>query len=290
MLIGLALIMNVGSVAAATSTGLTTQTKSVNGGALATNSSTKNLVSTTSTKTLTSQTSTKTTVSLNTYGLTYAQIKDGQYRAQKFYNLNLRLPNYVSFGTTKVPISSFQQILASKGLKIYTYTPHDIWYTVKNLVYDHQDTGYTCGPSSLKMELSAYGMNLNEMGLASYAGTNSNTGTTHSGLISAVSKVNTKYGTHFRAWDTTFTAVGWPGLYRYITHGTPVILHIKSFLSANSGHYVVLMGLNLKLRLAKLADPSYGYRIISFDALKSRMNWAVSTGRTSEPVLIVTKS
>lgn len=283
MLIGLALIMNVGSAAAATSTGLTTQTKSVNGGALATSSSTRNLVSTTST-------STKTTVSVNSYRLTYAQIKDGQYRAQKFYNLNLRLPNYVSFGTTKIPIASFQKILASKRLKIYTHTYPDVWYTVNNLVYDHQDTGYTCGPSSLKMELSAYGMDLNEMGLASYAGSNSNTGTTHSGLIAAVNKVNTQYGTHFKAWDTTFTALGWPGLYKYISHSNPVMLHIKSFLNANSGHYVVLMGLNLKLKLAKLADPSYGYRIISFDALKSRMNWAVSTGRTSEPVFIVTKS
>lgn len=289
MLIGLALIMNVGSVAAASSTGLNTQTKSVSGGALATSSSTKNLVSTTSTKTLASQTSTRTTVSVNSYGLTWAQIKDGQYRAQKFYNLNLRLPNYVSFGTKKIPIASFKQILASRGLKISTYTPHNVWYIVKNLVYDHQDTGYTCGPTSLKMELSAYGMNLNEMGLASFAGSNAVSGTSHQGLITAVNKVNTKYGTHFRAWDKSFTSLGWTGLYKYISHSNPVILHIKSFLNANSGHYVVLMGLNLKLRLAKLADPSYGYRIISFDALKSRMSWAVSTGRTTKPVLIVTK-
>lgn len=264
--------MNVSCASAVNSTGLSTQKKPVSYGSVATSSSTKHKVS------------------VYSYGLTLSQIKDGQYRAQRFYNLNLRLPNYVSYGTKKIPIATFKQILASRGLKICTYTPHNIWYTVNKLVYDHQDTGYTCGPTSLKMELSTYGMNLNEMALAAYAKSNSNTGTSHYGLISAVKRVNSIYGTHLRAWDTGFASLGWPGLFKYVSHSTPVILHIKSFLNANSGHYVVLMGVNLKLRLAKLADPSYGYRIISFDALKSRMSWTITTGRTTKPVLIVTKS
>jgi hypothetical protein len=51
-------------------------------------------------------------------GLTIAQIKDGLTRAQRFYNTNYRLPNYVSFGTKKVKIANFQKILATQGLKI----------------------------------------------------------------------------------------------------------------------------------------------------------------------------
>jgi hypothetical protein len=53
-------------------------------------------------------------------GLTLAQIKDGLSRAQKFYNANNRLPNYVSFGTRKIPITSFQKILTTQKLKIIT--------------------------------------------------------------------------------------------------------------------------------------------------------------------------
>ena len=50
--------------------------------------------------------------------LTLSQVRDGLSRAQKFYNTNYRLPNYVSFGSNKVPISDFQKIIASQGLKI----------------------------------------------------------------------------------------------------------------------------------------------------------------------------
>jgi len=54
--------------------------------------------------------------------LTLAQMKDGLKRSQAFYNTNYRLPNYVSFGTTKIPIATFQKIIATQGLKINTTT------------------------------------------------------------------------------------------------------------------------------------------------------------------------
>lgn len=57
-----------------------------------------------------------------TNGLTAAQIKDGYKRTQNFYNNNYRLPNYVSYGTKKIPIATFQKILATQNLKIKTYT------------------------------------------------------------------------------------------------------------------------------------------------------------------------
>lgn len=52
--------------------------------------------------------------------LTLSQIKDGYARAQKFYNSNYRLPNYISYGSKKIPIATFQKIMATQNLKIKT--------------------------------------------------------------------------------------------------------------------------------------------------------------------------
>jgi methionine-rich copper-binding protein CopC len=52
--------------------------------------------------------------------LTLAQMKDGLKRSQTFFNTNYRLPNYVNFGTTKIPIATFQKIIATQGLSINT--------------------------------------------------------------------------------------------------------------------------------------------------------------------------
>jgi hypothetical protein len=52
--------------------------------------------------------------------ITLAQMKDGQNRAQIFFNNNQRLPNYVSYGSTKIPIAEFQKIIGTQGLKINT--------------------------------------------------------------------------------------------------------------------------------------------------------------------------
>jgi len=53
-------------------------------------------------------------------GLTYTQLKDGLSRAQTFYNNNGRLPSYVTYGTRTISITTFQQNLATVGLKIST--------------------------------------------------------------------------------------------------------------------------------------------------------------------------
>jgi hypothetical protein len=52
--------------------------------------------------------------------ITLAQMKDGQKRTQTFFNNNQRLPNYVNYGSTKIPIAQFQKIIATQGLKINT--------------------------------------------------------------------------------------------------------------------------------------------------------------------------
>jgi hypothetical protein len=53
--------------------------------------------------------------------ITLAQMKDGLNRAQKFYDTNGRLPNYVSYGALKIPIAGFQEIIGFQGMKINGY-------------------------------------------------------------------------------------------------------------------------------------------------------------------------
>ena len=61
---------------------------------------------------------TTTTTKIN--GLTIAQIKDGISRAEAFYKKNGRLPNYLSFGSRNISITTFQKNVSTAGLKINT--------------------------------------------------------------------------------------------------------------------------------------------------------------------------
>jgi methionine-rich copper-binding protein CopC len=52
--------------------------------------------------------------------ITLAQMKDGKARADKFYAVNGRLPNYINFGSKKISIAEFQKLLATQNLKVNT--------------------------------------------------------------------------------------------------------------------------------------------------------------------------
>ena len=106
----LVLILNIGAVAAAS-------TAQASG---STNGTVKSTATTTTNNTLVS-------------GLTSAQIKDGYTRAQNFYNINHRLPNYVSYGTRKIMIADFQKILTTQGLKINLYYSRPVYITSDNI-------------------------------------------------------------------------------------------------------------------------------------------------------------
>ena len=53
-------------------------------------------------------------------GLNVAQLKDGISRVEAYYAANGKLPTYVSFGTRHIPIATFEQNIATQGLKITT--------------------------------------------------------------------------------------------------------------------------------------------------------------------------
>jgi hypothetical protein len=137
------------------------------------------------------------------------------------------------------------------------------------------------------MALSRYGYNVAEMTLASYAGSSPSSGTTHAGLIAAAKRVNSTMA----LGDKAFTAVGWSGIFNYIKANQPVIAHIESFINAGiSGHYVLIFGIDMKNKLVKLGDPSYGVRIVSFATMQSKMAWIVSTGRSNTPIMPLIKA
>lgn len=144
------------------------------------------------------------------------------------------------------------------------------WVTLNNISYSKQQTNYTCGPASLKMALSVYGINITESWAAGAAGT-ARTGTSHSGLFNAVSKVNSRFGTKLTAGHQSFKSTGWSRLEKYLKTGNPIIIHLKSWYGS-WGHFVVLAGINMDKKQVRLADPSGGWRTVSFSEMERRMS------------------
>jgi hypothetical protein len=93
------------------------------------------------------------TTSFTVSQLTLAQMKDGLKRTQAFYNTNYRLPNYVKYGNTKIPIATFQKIIATQGLKIKTTTTvkssnSDIESSVASIMRGASKYSYSHGAST----------------------------------------------------------------------------------------------------------------------------------------------
>jgi Pseudomurein-binding repeat len=98
-------------------------------------------------------------------GLSLIQINEGLPRVQSFYNTNHRLPNYVTYGTTQVPISQFKQIMVMNGSiinlnRLLAFKP--IYITSDNIINSTLDqtriTSLINGLNSLG--LKAYNMGL----------------------------------------------------------------------------------------------------------------------------------
>jgi hypothetical protein len=127
------------------------------------------LINSGSVKDLAGNSITSFSTSFKVSSLTLAQVKDGLSRTQKFYNTNYRLPNYVSFGSTKVPISDFQKIIASQGLKIKVVssgigkiTGRPVYITSDNINNKGTDNARI---NSIVNGLRALGINAHNMGL-----------------------------------------------------------------------------------------------------------------------------
>lgn len=198
-----------------------------------------------------------------------------------FYKTNSRLPNYVS-------------------VKPWPYTLG--WTKLSHYTYHHQTTDYTCGPSSLYMALSYYNFTkVSESWLAKAAKSNSNTGTSQSGMVTAINAVNAKYGTSFSMTKEKF--YGWNAIGNYLAKGIPVIVRVHSWLDTYGTHYVFITGINFETGKIRLADPSYngkgtfsiydkGVSVheVTISELQNRIQWMLDNGKATSPVMPLFKN
>lgn len=141
---------------------------------------------------------------------------------------------------------------------------------------DSQDWNYTCGPSSLKMALSVYGLNYSEATLKTLVGAKEKIGTSNEGIVNAVNNL----GKGLKAWNETFQS--WERLQGYLAKGYPVMLRIASYITPGGEHYVLLCGINLSTGQAELGDPSNGgFRLTTTSDLLERIR------KVSVPSVIV---
>jgi hypothetical protein len=125
---------------------------------------TSTTVTTTNTKAVTNTTTVKAAAkpAAEVDGLTLAQVKDGLSRAQSFTLANGRLPNYVTYGSKKIPIAQFEQILTTEGLKIVGNLNRPIYITSDNINNPTVDNGRI---NSIIAGLKALGLKAYNMGL-----------------------------------------------------------------------------------------------------------------------------
>jgi hypothetical protein len=128
------------------------------------------------------------------------------------------------------------------------------WARILPVAYDPQDTGYTCGPTSLSMVLVYHGVARSESQIASYLGVGSN-GVGRTELRDYVRDTVSGY------WSDIVT--GWAALEAEIAAGRPAVAHLRfnsadgdysgawpvpvgdsaASLSYDGGHFVVVVGL-----------------------------------------------
>lgn len=131
---------------------------------------------------------------------------------------------------------------------------------------DSQDKNYTCGPSSLKMALSVYGLNYSESTLITLTGAKKDIGTSIEGIVNTVNNL----GKGLKARNETFK--DWETLRNYLKRGFPVILRVASWLTPGGQHYVLLCGIQLEKGLVELGDPSNsGFRSTTLTDLRERI-------------------
>lgn len=145
------------------------------------------------------------------------------------------------------------------------------WVTVPSYKQDKQDTGYTCGPSSMQMALSELSITKSESELAKLMETTKQ-GTAHSGFFKAMKSIGLK------CWDKNFSEVGWSGLADALKDkDVAVIIHGNtqgwpSYWKNSYGHYVYPIAINLVSERIRIADPTKGVVEYSLSEFKRGMD------------------
>lgn len=216
--------------------------------------------------------------------LTKAQYEEAMERVIRYYMISGKLPDYVSIGNEKYNKAQYidgikrVQNFANKnqGKKpdmVWFYnsttngtstTTNNGWILTGTYKGDYQDTGYTCGPSSVQMVFSALGRVVYEAYIAKLAGTTT-AGTTHGGLASAVQKIDPS----IKITEYSYAGIGIKGIAEKLKKNCEFLIHLrtgtltkdaygKTLWINDYGHYVFLVGVNPTKGLFKIFDPTKG--------------------------------
>lgn len=212
----------------------------------------------------------------------YIRTKDGEEIPQCIFDdMILRYENFVKKYNRRPRVVS---ILSDK------------WIRTGFWKQDKQDTGYTCGPSSLQMALSALGCNVSEDVLAKAGGTGTS-GTGHEGMLRAVEYASKKCKMKITGRFQSFNGYGWSKVVDGIKAGAEYVIHLKPlpalkydykgslvWRSFTGGHYVYLVGVNMVDRLVLIADPTKSLRIFGMKQVENAI-----AGISKESLLILRK-
>lgn len=187
--------------------------------------------------------------------VTWEKWLDIRNRYWQFVNANKRAPGYIWI--VKPTVTEPE---TTKG-----------WILTGYFESDYQDTGYTCGPSSLEMVLSALGIEASESQLARLAGTTTE-GTSHAGLYAAASKISSSV----KHAEYSLSEIGWSGVTKKLQAGSEFIIHIMTGTLPNwegdYGHYIFLVGVNVDEGLVRVFDPTKGSYTYTFNQIQTAMN------------------
>ncbi len=207
--------------------------------------------------------------------VTLKRFKDMKQRWEEFIQKNKREPNcvYIRKITPNEPATNFD---------LYEV----VYYQVEK-----QDTGYTCGPSSLLMMLRELAQSAlpqySEAYVAKLAGTSTG-GTTHDGMINAAKKIAADLGWKLTAKRVNFSDTSWEQLGKWIADPkVGVVAHVMTaglpyWGNSDYGHYIFPIGLNITKKTITIADPSRrvpDLYIATFDQFARacrRVTWAPS--------------
>ncbi len=207
--------------------------------------------------------------------ITLQQFKNMKQRWEEFIKTNNREPNcvYIRKIDPNEPATNFD---------LYKV----VYYQVEK-----QDTGYTCGPSSLLMMLRELAQSAlpqySEAYVAKLAWTTT-AGTTHDGMINAAKKIAADLGWKLTAKRVNFSDTSWEQLGKWIADPkVGVVVHIMTaglpyWGNSDYGHYIFPIGLNLKKKTITIADPArrvpdvYTATFDQFARACRRVTWAPS--------------
>ncbi len=235
--------------------------------------------------------------------------KDMKTRYEAFIEKNNREPRWVATPTgERVNLSTFKDMLdrytefldqngrEPKVIYMKGTKPSTGWITTGYYKQDKQDTGYTCGPSSLQMALSALGCTVKEDILKKAAGT-TRQGTSHEGMLRAIQYATGKCKAQLNGRFIYFKSFGWAGLISGIKRGCEYVIHLKPLPSLRTdyrgrdvwksfqgGHYVYLVGVNPTDKLVAIADPTKGLQVFRMKQMENAMS-----GVSKESILEICK-